>query len=177
MTRTRRPLADLAVAALVLLVLAGCASGPAGPSTGAASTTTVRDRAMKFAACMRHNGVTDFPDPDASGELTADGVANGSAVDTSSGAYAKATRACQDLQPPGYTGRKRSMQVQKVALAFAQCIRDHGVKDFPDPADGEPLVDTNRIPSTNQKGGMSILNAAMRACGKIYAGQLGLKGP
>jgi hypothetical protein len=38
------------------------------------------------------------------------------------------------------------------------------VKDFPDPALDEPLVDTNRIPSTDTPGGMSILNAAMLKC-------------
>ena len=29
---------------------------------------------MKFSECMRENGVKEFPDPDASGELTIDGV-------------------------------------------------------------------------------------------------------
>src|SRR5207244_3150640 len=42
---------------------------------------------------------------------------------------------------------------QKAALAFAQCIRDNGVRDFPDPAKTEPLVDTNRIPSAGTPGG------------------------
>jgi hypothetical protein len=52
-------------------------------------------------------------------------------------------------------------------LRFAQCIRDNGVKDFPDPTPDGPLVDTNRIPSANQPGGMSILNAAMQKCGEL----------
>ena len=56
---------------------------------------------------------------------------------------------------------------QSAALKFAQCIRENGVKDFPDPVNGEPLVDTYRIPSSNQPGGMTILNAAMQKCGAI----------
>ena len=38
---------------------------------------------------------------------------------------------------------------QAARLKFAQCIRENGVKDFPDPVNGEPLVDTNRIPSSD----------------------------
>ena len=43
-------------------------------------------------------------------------------------------------------------------------MRDNGVKDFPDPAIDQPLIDTNRIPSTNTPGGMTILNAAGEKC-------------
>jgi hypothetical protein len=43
------------------------------------------------------------------------------------------------------------------------------VNDFPDPVNGEPLVDTRRIPSTDGNGGMSILNAAMQKCGSVMA--------
>ena len=72
---------------------------------------------------------------------------------------------CRDLEPSGFTGHKRNAQQQRNALEFAQCIRDNGVKDFPDPTPGAPLVDTNRIPSAATSGGMSILNAAMQKCG------------
>jgi hypothetical protein len=48
-------------------------------------------------------------------------------------------------------------------------MRENGVDDFPDPVNGEPLVDTNRIPSSATDGGMSILNAAMRTCGDLAA--------
>jgi hypothetical protein len=48
-------------------------------------------------------------------------------------------------------------------------MRENGVKDFPDPANGEPLVDTRRIPSSAGNGGMSILNAAMQKCRDVLA--------
>ena len=41
------------------------------------------------------------------------------------------------------------------------------MKDFPDPVNGEPLVDTYQIPSSNRPGGMTILNAAMQKCGNV----------
>ena len=56
---------------------------------------------------------------------------------------------------------------------FAKCVREHGVKDFPDPALDQPLVDTRRIPSAATETGMSVLNAAMRACPAEAAGVTG----
>ena len=124
---------------------------------------------MKFAACMRRNGVRQFPDPSASGRLTIDAVANGSSLDTSTPAFNQAISACKSLEPAGFTGTKRSSQQQQAALKFAQCIRNNGVPDFPDPIPNGPLVDTNRIPSTANPGGMSALNAAMQKCGDVAA--------
>jgi hypothetical protein len=126
---------------------------------------------VKFSECMRKNGVREFPDPNASGELTVDGIANGSSVDTSSAAFKQAIAACKDLQPGGFTGHKRSAQEQEAALKFAQCIRDNGVKDFPDPTEDGPLVDTNRIPSVASGArGISEVNEAMQKCRDFAAG-------
>ena len=126
---------------------------------------------------MRDNGVSEFPDPDASGELTIDGIANGSSLDTNSAAFKQAISACKDLEPSGFTGHKRSAEKQETALKFAQCIRDNGVEDFPDPTPDAPLVDTTRIPSTDRDGGMSILNAAMQKCGAAFVRQAGGHAP
>jgi hypothetical protein len=163
MSGKRRPLA--ALLALVALIGAGCSSGSAESGDAGNAKAAHQEQAVKFAECMRDNGVSEFPDPDASGELTIDGVLNGSSLDPNSAAWKNAIAACKDLQPPGFTGDKEVTPERREArLAFARCIRKNGVKDFPDPADGEPLVDTNRIPSANRDGGMSILNAAMRTC-------------
>jgi hypothetical protein len=175
--------------ALVALVSAGCgsnapsetatagSSGGASSSGSAATGSSARGKALKFAQCMRDNGVSAFPDPDASGELTIDAIANGSSLDTNSAAFEQAISACKDLEPSGFTGNKRSAQKQEIALKFAQCIRDNGVEDFPDPTPDSPLVDTTRIPSTQRNGGMSVLNAAMQRCGAAFSDKLGLKRP
>jgi hypothetical protein len=81
--------------------------------------------------------------------------------------WQKAVDACKDLQPPGALSGKRSPKQQSAALRFARCIREHGVQDFPDPVNGDPLVDTTKIPSSDQPGGMTILNAAMKTCGSL----------
>jgi hypothetical protein len=149
---------------LISLIGAGCSNAP---SASGNKKNTTYEQAVKFAECMRHNGVKEFPDPDVSGALTIDGVLNGSLVDPNSAAVREAIDACRRLEPSGFTGRERSALEQRKALEFAQCIRKNGVKDFPDPVNGEPLVDTNKVPSSSRPGGKTILNAAMRECGAI----------
>lgn len=165
----------LAALAMVALMSAGCLNGPAesGASGDGGNANAVHGQAILFAECMRDEGVREFPDPDASGTLTIETVANGTSIDTDSASFQRAITACKDLEPAGFTGFARTPEQQQAALKFAQCIRDNGVTDFPDPAIDEPLVDTNRIPSTNAPGGMTILNAAMEECG-IYAGDAGV---
>jgi hypothetical protein len=142
---------------MVAVLSAGCSNALAGPGTGRSggnktataqtdssggnNTAANHKQAVKFAECMRANGVREFPDPDASGTLTIDGIANRSSIDTSSAAFKQ---------------------------AIAQCIRDNGVKDFPDPTPDGPLVDTNRIPSAAGKG-IAAINAAMQKCRDLAA--------
>lgn len=173
----------MAVVALTAIT-AGCGGTASGGGNAAASgsvssgengAASARARVVKFAECMRRNGISAFPDPDPSGALTVDAVANGSSVDTDSAAFRRALDACNDLEPSGFTGHQRTPEEQRAALQFARCVRDNGVRDFPDPSVSQPLVDTNRIPSAATPGGMSILDAAMQRCGQ-YAAAAGVRG-
>ena len=168
MSKTSRPVAALATIAIVALLSACGSNAPAATGSGSNTAANV-EQAVKFSQCMRANGVPNFPDPDASGALTIDGVVNGSSLDPNSATFQQAISACKDLEPPGFMGHQRSPEQQKVALKFAQCMRDNGVKDFPDSTSDGPLIDTNRIPSTARNGGMSILNAAMQKCRDLAA--------
>ena len=151
---------------LVALIGAGCGSNAPSETASATATSTAtkklsaRDKAVKFAECIRAHGVADFPDPDAKNDFQY-GVSVTPAV------WKRAVTACKDLQPPGTLSSKRTPKQQSAGLRFAQCVRDNGVKDFPDPVNGEPLVNTYKIPSSNKPGGMAILNAAMQKCGKV----------
>ena len=186
MTRKLRPLVALGLAGLIGLITAGCGSsassktgtasssgtassasstgttstGTGTTSSGATTKLTAQEKAVKFAECMRANGVPHFPDPDPKGN-------SNFGVDVSKEVFTKAVDACKALKPPGALSAKRTAKEQSASLRFAQCVRDHGVKDFPDPVNGEPLIDTTKIPSSNKPGGMTILNAATHACGSI----------
>ena len=148
----------LTALAVVALIGAGCGSNaPSETGTGRHEKPTDRDKAVKFAECVRQHGVGDFPDPNAKGDFEY-------GVSVSPAAWKQAIDACKELQPPGTLSAQRSPKQQSASLKFAECIRKHGVKDFPDPVNGQPLVDTNKIPSANREGGMTILNAAMHQC-------------
>jgi hypothetical protein len=129
-------------------------------SSGADKKLTAQEKAVKFAECMRANGVPHFPDPGSKG-------ATNFGVDVSRDVWLKAVDACKALKPPGALSSKRTPKEQSATLRFAQCVREHGVKDFPDPVNGEPVIDTYKIPSSNKPGGMTILNAAAHKCGSI----------
>lgn len=175
-----RPLVALGLAGVIGLISTGCGSNASSDSSGAAGGTgttgttgsadaagsggttklTAQEKAVKFAECMRANGVPHFPDPDSKGEFNF-------GVDVDKDVWLKAVDACKALKPPGALSAKRTPKEQSASLRFAQCVRDHGVKDFPDPVNGEPLIDTYKIPSSNKPGGMTILNAATHKCGAI----------
>ncbi len=68
----RRTLRTLAALAMVALISAGCSNAPAETGTGSNggnNTAATHEQAVQFAECMRDNGVSEFPDPNASGEF------------------------------------------------------------------------------------------------------------
>jgi hypothetical protein len=192
LTRTLWPPAAFGTVVTVAVIAAGC-GGPLssnGKSTATAAdtsnntntttdahtatanhttTTSAREKAVKYAECLRANGVSDFPDPNASGESPSYGVSVTPTV------WRSATTACKALAPPGAGNAKLTQAQLSDALRFAQCVREHGVPDFPDPVNGQPLIDTTKIPSANKPGGMTILNAATHTCGHLIAQDVGGK--
>jgi hypothetical protein len=57
---------------MVALIRSGCSNASAETGTGSSggnNTATTHEQAVKFAECMRENGVSEFPDPNASGEF------------------------------------------------------------------------------------------------------------
>lgn len=174
----------LAVLALIALAGAGCGSssdGDAGDTRtakpsgggGGGATTASADKGVRFADCMRSNGVTDFPDPTgASDQQLAEAI---DALDTTTAAWKRAMGACKDLRPAGLLGGKASGEQQDARLAFARCMRENGITDFPDPVDDGPLIDTNRIPSANGRGALEIpgFKEAQDACQEVGEKALG----
>ena len=80
---------------------------------------------IKWASCMRSHGVPNFPAPNSQGETDASGI------DINSSAFLAAHRACQGLEVPN--PRAVVQQQRKQELVVAQCMRKHGISDFPDP--------------------------------------------
>jgi hypothetical protein len=83
---------------------------------------------------MRTHGVPNFPDPGSTGVIQ---LAPGSGLDPASPAFKSAQASCTKLLPgggPRGAPPPPSASEVRAALAWAQCIREHGVPNFPDPS-------------------------------------------
>lgn len=114
---------------IAALVLAACGGGSsdAGGTTGSGPGGS--DPALKFAQCMRSNGVPNFPDPGQRGIEIPIGSAQ-------SPAFQSAQKACAKYGPKQGAPLHMTASQQRAALRFAQCMRRNGVPGFPDPESG-----------------------------------------
>jgi hypothetical protein len=110
-----------------LLVLAAC-SNNAGAGAGSVDEAEAN---RAYAQCIRDSGVPDFPDPDPDGRLPF-GHAN-----RDDPKFQAANEKCRDLLPGGGEHNRSPEDIEK-SRAYAKCMRDNGLPDFPDPdADGQ----------------------------------------
>jgi hypothetical protein len=135
-SRPSEPLAA-AIASLALLA-AGCgASSPNNPD--ARSTASFTAAAFNYSSCMRDHGLSNFPDPtmtDHDGQQVAYLTAT-IPVDPSP-PFKSAQNACRGILPPPIDTSPTQLAQQRQTrkqhlLAFATCLRSHGISDFPDP--------------------------------------------
>ncbi|MFE5856072.1 hypothetical protein ACFQ61_23090 [Streptomyces sp. NPDC056500] len=143
-SRTRTALAVLPFA--LALTLTGCSSddggkkvataegGKAGSDTPGSARPSLSQQEMgvKFAQCMRKNGV-DMEDPK-------DGRVIVKQKKESEAAMEKAMEKCREFQPQGPgPGQKADPKVVAAMQKYATCMRKNGVEKFPDPRPGGGL--------------------------------------
>lgn len=87
---------------------------------------------------MRSHGVPDYPGPDSGGQMPK--ITSGQQVGVSDTLLTRAQGTCQNLWP--YQGQTQTQQRQTLTddIKFAQCMRSHGLPDFPDPTDSDGHV-------------------------------------
>ncbi|MBE8477050.1 hypothetical protein IQ210_39490 [Streptomyces sp. 3R004] len=131
-------------------LLAGCSSGEedatvtseGGANSSSSSAGGTESAGVAYAQCMREHGVSEFPDPekDSGGGVK---LVIPQGVDQNSPTFKSAQSACQGLLYQGDTGDaagSRAFDATKVA-AWAKCIRENGVPNFPDPqVNGNTIV-------------------------------------
>lgn len=132
--RTRLILAVVVPALVFALAACGSDSGSDIPTAGgggdgsppsSSSSLSDTERALKFTQCMRDQGI-DMPDPGPDGNVFGGGSADKEKL-------AAATRACREYMPGGGELQQPSAGQIEQLREFAQCMREHGVPDFPDP--------------------------------------------
>jgi hypothetical protein len=168
--RRRRLRTGLVVSALLTLVLVAtaCAGGSNGPGVagqGSSSTPSAspsgdpRDAELAYAKCMRDHGISDFPDPQPGGGLA---IQAGPDLDQNNPQFKAADDACKSLLP---TPSKQDQQKEfEDMLAFAKCMREHGIVDFPDPKPGEG-IDISADQGSDLDPNNPQFQAANKACG------------
>lgn len=129
----------------------------------------------KFAACMRKNGVPNFPDPGADGSISID---SSSGINPRSPKFQQASQTCRKLLPNGgQPTPQEQAQIQQKMLAFAQCMRAHGIKDFPDPnfSGGHGSLQLKGGPGSDLNPTSPSFQRAQNACkGDLPGGKGGL---
>lgn len=154
----------------VTLMLAGCGSdgGSDGDGDVASASGTGKDKAkdddtmsdedrqaagLKFAKCMRENGV-EMDDPKGGRIAIKAGPGDQKSME-------KAQEACQKYLPP-ISDADRKKDGER-GLKLSQCMRKNGVEDFPDPKDGMMRID-------KLIGEDPDFEKAQQACRKIMGG-------
>jgi hypothetical protein len=110
------------------IVLAACGSSSTKSSGSPAASS---NQGVAFAECMRAHGLTNFPDPGSGGGIQ---FSQGSGINPQSPGFQTAQKACGHLLPGGGPGSIKPTEHQKeLAIQDAQCMRAHGLSNFPDP--------------------------------------------
>ncbi|MGI5236561.1 hypothetical protein [Dactylosporangium sp. CA-139066] len=147
----------LAAALLMLLPVAGCARGPGGDD-GVASASTAKPSAsatdsaphnpkddqessLRYAQCMRDHGIP-MDDPNFEGNGISIMIPEG----TDKSKVDAANAECKQYMPNGGQPPKLDPAQAEQLRKFSQCMRDHGIKDFPDPQDnGGLMIDGDKL--------------------------------
>ena len=136
---TTRALISLGAAGAATLALAACGGDGGGDDASASPRERAQESALKFARCMREQGV-DFPDPKVGDNglvMIGPGPGEG-APNPEDPKMRAATEACQEhLDAGGEAPDEATLAKHRDAfVAYARCMREEGV-DMPDPgADG-----------------------------------------
>jgi hypothetical protein len=124
---------------------------------------------LKFSQCMRGQGLSWFPDPQADGGLV---VHNPDGVDQST--FDKAEAACKKYYPGGTAHGPIPAEDLAKIRQVSQCMRDHGFTKYPDPdANGSITVDSKVLGVEPTDPGFE---KARQECSKYLPAPRGSKG-
>jgi hypothetical protein len=173
------------VAVAALVALGGCGSGGNGaspsPSVSTMSDAQILALGKQVAQCIRDNGIPNFPEPyvDRGRLKLPDDQMENLEAQYSQQVLDQAEQACKPLMDklPESAIKDEENEKQEpgpgdveALRKFAQCIREHGVPEFPDPkADGTiPLRGT----PLESEGKSARMGAAFDACRQYWSGSL-----
>lgn len=110
------------------LALAACGSSGKQPASAGSNGYT---SFLHFSECMRSHEVPNFPDPSPNGGGLRIGQMPG--LDPRSPVFQAAQQSCKHLLPGGGPPAHVPESVKLSLLKHTQCMREHGVPNYPDP--------------------------------------------
>lgn len=157
-----------ALAGLCFLA-SGCGGSPSshvaqlGTSTtqnSSPSDSSTYDHELAFTHCMRTHGVPLWPEPRSNGSSDRSPL-TASQLGVAKSQIKTAAQACRSVLPiQSVTTQQGYVRAQ--ALRFSQCMRAHGVTDFPDPGSNGVIT----IPHATENS--SAYSTAFHACVREY---------
>jgi hypothetical protein len=201
--------ATIIVAAGVALLAAACSASSSGASSSGASSSGAGSNSpsasgagassagasassplVAYSQCVRSHGVPNFPDPGSAG------VPKGSAQQfgVSSSQLQAAEGACQHLLPTAESFQQQVQQCEStgdcpqavvhqaltVMRQYAQCMRSHGVLNFPDPtvgSGGRPVFDVSGAGLSYQFTHSPQFASKDAVCERLVGGSAGVPVP
>jgi hypothetical protein len=163
----------LVTATALSLTATGCGNGASPPAvaTTSALQAGTTPSALAYSACMRAHGFPRLPDPSGGSSAVVEVPKD---IDPNSAQFETAHRACRSLLPPTPATTARSaQQEQEALLAFARCMRSHGVPAFPDPDPNGGTV--QRMPPSVDTHS-PVFATAHQECRKVVPGLFGAQG-
>lgn len=133
-------------------------AGGDGADPSASATLSDQEAAVRFAQCMREHGI-DVPDPDPDQEGFRAQLPEGTDPEDARAA----TEECKQYMPNGGEPPKLDPEVIEKQRQFAQCMRDNGVEEFPDPSeDGGVKIEGDQFDTQSPE-----FKAAEEACAQF----------
>ncbi|WP_248963737.1 hypothetical protein [Sphaerisporangium perillae] len=113
--------------------VASAGDGKGGAGAAPSASLSQDEMGVKFAQCMRENGVqVEDPKPGKGVMLKFD---KGSGV--SEATVNKAMEACRQYDPQANASPEKDAKMAENGRKFAACMRENGVESFADPAPGQ----------------------------------------
>ena len=167
----------LAVICVVGLFAAACAPSAAptiptlrSPGAGPTATTSPEQAMRAYVTCMRGKGI-DMPDPKIGGDGSAE-LVYPDVLDK--GVFATADEGCRDLLVNAYpptTPNPNGVQEQDQLLAYARCMREHGIA-MGDP-NGATSITVEAGAGAGANEATASFTAADQACAYLLPGKPG----
>jgi hypothetical protein len=167
--RRRRRLrrAGFPAAALACLVLLAACSG-GSPGSASDPGGSARTSALAYTECMRAHGIKNFPDPDSQGGISLSG-GPGTGIDPRSPQFKAADQACRKLMPGLKLSPAQRAAAEARELQYSECMRSHGILDFPDP-NGQGGISIRSTPGSDLDPNNPRFKAANSACQHLMPG-------